>query len=132
MPDLKFTPHQHREYFIAMRRGASEWIDDVFSGNTEFFAAHYWDLLNEMWYTEKPVMVSDALRFMRSIKSPYTARKYLQKMIDEKYVLERRNPNDDRSVLVELAPETKKSMDRHFDKSISRLYEAASSIKAKG
>ena len=101
------TPDQHREYIIMSRKVATAWLD-VFSGNTDFFSTYYWELLNEMWFTNKPVMVSDALRYMKSIKSPFTARKYLQKAIDGGLIAERKNPADERSVLVEITPDLRK------------------------
>ena len=73
------------------RKVGSHWIE-VFEGNTEFYSTDYWDLLSGMWDFNKPMMVSDALRFMKSIKSPFTARKYLQKVIDKGIVIEQKTP----------------------------------------
>jgi DNA-binding MarR family transcriptional regulator len=84
-----------------------------------------------MWFNNKPIMVSDALRYMKSIKSPFTARKYLQKAIDGKLIIERKNPADERSVLVELTPEVRKKLDSFFDKSIDRLLETSETLQGK-
>lgn len=127
---MQYSPNQHREYINLARKCGNEWLH-LFADNNEFYATHYWDLLTEMWYANKPLMVSDALRFMKSIKSPYTARKYLQRTIDENYVVERKNPNDDRSTLVELSSETRKNLDKFFDRAIANMIETVGSIKSK-
>ncbi len=124
----KFTPQQHREYIILSRKTGMDWLE-VFSGNTDFYSTYFWELLTEMWFHDKPVMVSDALRYMKSIKSPFTARKYLQKAIDGKLVVERKNPSDERSILVELPPEMRKKLDAFFDKSIEKLLDSAENLK---
>jgi DNA-binding MarR family transcriptional regulator len=67
---------------------------------------------------------------MRSIKSPFTARKYLQKLIDEKMVIETKNPKDERSMLVCLAPKMKAKMDDYLDFTISTMKESCESEKS--
>ena len=124
------SPEQHREYILMSRKTGAHWLD-VFTGNNEFYSTHYWELLTELWFHNKPVMVSDALRYMKSIKSPFTARKYLQKAIDGSLIVERKNPSDERSVLVELTPEIRKKLDAFFDKAIDRLLETADALKVK-
>lgn len=123
--ELKYSNQQRREYINFTRKMGMQWID-VFQGNTEFYSADFWDLLTEMWYIDKPVMVSDALRSMKSIKSPFTARKYLQKVIDGGFVIETKNPNDERSTLVELSPEFKADLDLFFDNVLDDLKETVS------
>jgi len=122
------TAEQHREYIQMSRKTAADWLN-VFAGNNEFYSTYYWELLTEMWFHDKPAMVSDALRHMKSIKSPFTARKYLQKAIEGGLVAERKNPSDERSVLVELTPDLRKKLDAFFDKAIDRLLETAQSLK---
>jgi len=123
-----YSSDQHREYILMTRKTGADWLG-VFAGNNEFYSTYFWELLTEMWFHEKPVMVSDALRYMKSIKSPFTARKYLQKAIDGNLVIERKNPSDERSVLVELTPELRKRMDGFFDRAICRIIETAESLK---
>ncbi len=124
------NPDQHREYILMSRKVGTDWLN-VFAGNTDFYSTYYWELLTEMWFHNKPVMVSDALRYMKSIKSPFTARKYLQKAIEGGLVAERKNPSDERSVLVELTPDLRKQMDTFFDKAICKLLETAEALKSK-
>lgn len=127
---MKYSNEQHREYIGLSRKIGVEWIN-IFDGNNEFYSTDYWDLLTEMWYADRPLMVSDALRFMKSIKSPFTARKYLQKVIDEGMVVEMKNPKDERSMLVLLAPAIKKKLDTFFDHTITQMVETVADIKAK-
>lgn len=123
-----YSPQQHREYILLSRKTGMDWLS-VFEGNTDFYSTYFWELMTEMWFHDKPIMVSDALRYMRSIKSPFTARKYLQKAIDGKYVIEKSNPKDDRSKLVELSPELRKKMDSFFDEAITHLMDTCGKIK---
>lgn len=125
---MKYTATQHREFIKLSRKTGAEWVD-VFEGNTEYYASYYWDLLSEMWFINKPMMVSDALKSMRSVKSPFTARKHLQKAIDGGIVIERKNPDDERSVLVELSPPMRAKLDKYFDGVITYMIELAESIK---
>lgn len=127
---MKYTNEQHKEYINLSRRIGVNWVN-IFDGNNEFYSTDYWDLLTEMWYADRPLMVSDALRFMKSIKSPFTARKYLQKVIDEGMVVEMKNPKDERSMLVLLAPDIKKKLDTFFDNAITKMIDVAEDIKAK-
>jgi hypothetical protein len=123
-----YTSEQHREYILMSRKVGVDWLE-VFAGNTDFFSTHFWELLTEMWFHDKPVMVSNALRYMKSIKSPFTARKYLQKAIEGKLIVERKNPADDRSTLVELPQDIRKKLDAFFDKAIDKLIDTAAAIK---
>ena len=123
----KYTNAQHKEYIHFTRKLGTKWVA-LFDGNEEFYSTAYWDLLSEMWYADKSLMVSDALKFMHSIKSPFTARKYLQKLIDEKMVIETKNPKDERSILVSLSPAMKAKLDAYFDSTIATMIESAKAI----
>lgn len=117
---LKYNSDQHREYMHLTRKIGADWVE-IFEGNSTFYSTDYWDLLTEMWYFDKPMMVSDALKFMKSIKSPFTARKYLQKVIDSGIVIETKNPEDERSMLVSLSPEIRGKLDVFFDKTVDSM-----------
>ena len=125
--ELKYSCDQRREYINFTRKMGAKWVE-VFQGNTEFYSADFWDLLTEMWYINKPVMVSDALRSMKSIKSPFTARKYLQKVIEKGIVLETKNPEDERSTLVELSAEFRADLDQFFDTVLCDLSQTVQSV----
>ena len=126
---MKYTGQQQREFIKLTRKTGAEWVE-VFQGNTDYYASYYWDLLTEMWNVNKPVMVSEALKSMRSVKSPFTARKHLQKAINGGIIIERKNPDDERSVLVELSAEMRSKLDKHFDRVIDYMVELATSVKA--
>jgi hypothetical protein len=117
---MKYTSEQHKKYLAMTRQTGIKWLD-VFEDNTDYYATYYWDLLTEMWYKGKPVMVSEAIKYMRSIKSPFTARKYLQKAIDGGIIVESKNPADDRSTLVELNPKISAKLDEFFDYTLTEL-----------
>ena len=123
----KFSDNQRKQYIHFTRNVGAKWVE-VFDGNNEFYSAAYWDLLTEMWYADKSLMVSDALRFMKSVKSPFTARKYLQKLIDERFVVESKNPKDERSVLVSLSPSMKSKLDSYFDYTVQEMVSASKKI----
>lgn len=126
---LKYTEQQRKEYIHFTRKLGASWVE-IFEGNTEFYSTAYWDVLSEMWYAGKPLMVSDALKFMRSIKSPFTARKYLQKLIDEAMIVESKNPKDERSMLVSLSADMKEKLDKFFDNTICEMIGTSDSIKS--
>ncbi len=126
---LNFSHDKHKEFIHFTRKIGANWIE-VFDGNKEFYATSYWDLLSEMWYAGKPLMVSDALRFMQSIKSPFTARKYLQKLIDEGMVVESKNPNDERSMLVSISPAMQEKLDAHFDYTLKAMVETSEDLQS--
>ena len=126
---MKYNAAQQREFIKLTRKTGAEWVE-VFQGNTDYYATYYWDLLTEMWYVNKPIMVSEALKSMRSVKSPFTARKHLQKAINGGIIMERKNPDDERSVLVELSAEMRSKLDKHFDRVIEYLAEMAEALKA--
>ena len=125
---MKYNAAQHREFIKLSRKTGADWVE-VFEGNTEYYATYYWDLLTEMWFVNRPMMVSDALKSMRSVKSPFTARKHLQKAIDGGILIERKNPDDERSVLVELSTAMRSKLDKYFDGVITALVELADNIK---
>ena len=123
-----YSDRQHKEYVTLIRRAVTEWLV-VFDNREELYSIDYWDLLSSIWYADRPVTLSEAVKFMRYIKSPYTARKYVQHLVDEGFLIEMRNPKDDRSVLVMLSPDAKQRLDRFFDKTTDFILDSAESIQ---
>ena len=123
VPDLKYNDMQRREYLAMIDRVGQGWLG-VFSGNTDFYSANYWDLLTELWRTNGPVRKTDALRSMRAIKSAHTAGKYLEEALRQELVVEEENPEDARSKLVALAPEMRQRLDRFFDDAVGEVRRA--------
>ena len=112
-----FTPEERRLYLAMIDRVGAAWID-VFEGNTEFYSAAYWDLLTEIWRSPGPVRKTDALKFMKAIKSAHTAGKYIDEAVRVGIVLESDNPKDARSKLLSLSPEMRARLDDFFDKAL--------------
>jgi hypothetical protein len=122
-----FSHDQHREYLSLLDRLRDTWLE-VFEGNSDFYQAHYWDLLAMMWWHEEPVRKTDALTFMTSVKSPLTAAKYIDVAIAEGFIEEMVNPKDARSRLLSLSPPMRTRMDGVLDGALGQLLETARHI----
>ena len=113
-----YTPEERRLYLAMIDQVGTAWID-VFEGNTEFYNAAYWDLLTEIWRSPDPVRKTDALKFMKAIKSAHTAGKYIEEAVRVGLILESDNPRDARSKLLSLSPDMRGRLDRFFDKALA-------------
>ncbi len=131
VPNLRYNDMQRREYLAMIDRVGQGWLG-VFSGNTDFYSANYWDLLTELWRTNGPVRKTDALRSMRAIKSAHTAGKYVQSAIQRGVLVEADNPEDARSKLVMLSPDMRQRLDAFFDAAVSEVRTANHTIERKG
>ncbi|PCJ60352.1 MAG: hypothetical protein COA65_03760 [Rhodospirillaceae bacterium] len=120
---MKYSSVQRREYLTMLDRVGESWIG-VFADDREFYSTAYWDLLTGMWRSEKPVRKTDALKFMRAIRSAHTAGKYLDAAITKGIVEETANPRDARSKLVQLTPEMRARLDVFFDTAVGEMQEA--------
>ncbi len=125
--NLAFSHAQHREYLSLLDRLRDVWLT-VFDGNTDFYQAHYWDLLAMMWWNEDPVRKTDALGFMTSVKSPHTAAKYIDVTIAQGFIREVENPHDGRSRLLSLDPGMRARMDGVLDGALGQLMDTAQHI----
>ena len=128
---LKYNNDQHRVYLELMDRVSDNWLL-VFDGNTEFFSAPYWDLLRGIWRQSTPIRKTDAMAFMRSIKSAHTAGKLIDAAIAAGFLLEHENPKDARSKLLGLSAPTRARIDEVFDLAVTEIRNAERDIKAKG
>jgi len=124
---LEYSKDQHRLYLDFLGDIGQRWLQ-VFKGNTEFYSAAYWDLLKEIWRHEEPVRKTDALGFMTNVKSAHTAGKYIEAAIAYGFVIERENPDDARSKLLELSPDMRTRLDAFFDQVIKELLDTAEKI----
>lgn len=120
---------QRKEYLDMCDRIGGHWVE-VFRGDTEFYSAAYWDLLTEMWRHQVPVRKTEAARFMRAIKSPHTAGRYIENAVAKGLVVETGNPDDARSKLVMLSPEMRRQLDVFFDAAIGELKRSSEKISA--
>ena len=116
----QYSEEQRREYLSLMEQVGSAWLE-VFQDNTEFYSTNYWDLLTALWRQPGPMRKTDALRSFKVIKSAHTAGKYLEEALKQGLVIEKDNPRDARSKLVELTPAMRRRLDRFFDKAISEV-----------
>ncbi len=118
--DLQYNESQRKEYLNMIDRIGLEWLE-VFKGDTEFYQAAYWDLFTRLWKSSVPERKTDALKFMVGIKSAQTAGKYIETAIKKKLIVEKVNPADARSRLLELSPQMKERLDLFFDQAVGNL-----------
>ena len=118
--DLQYNESQRKEYLNMIDRIGVEWLD-VFKGDIEFYLAAYWDLFTRLWKSGIPERKTDALKFMVGIKSAQTAGKYIETAIKKKLIMEKDNPEDARSRLLELSPQMKERLDLFFDQAVGNL-----------
>jgi hypothetical protein len=118
--DLKYNESQRKEYLNMIDKIGVEWLD-VFKGDTEFYQAAYWDLFTRLWKSGISERKTDALKFMVGIKSAQTAGKYIETAIKKKLIVEKENPEDARSRLLELSPQMKERLDLFFDQAVGNL-----------
>ncbi len=128
---FKYNNDQHQEYLDMGERIGLKWVD-VFRGDTEFYSAAYWDLLTRMWKHPDPVRKTDALKFMKAIKSAHTAGKYIEIAIKRGFVIEADNPQDARSKLVALSSEMRAHLDGFFDAAVSEVRRTNHTLNIKG
>ena len=128
---LTYNRDQRRVYLEMIDQVGIKWVD-VFKGDTEFYSAAYWDLLTEIWRAEGPVRKTDALRFMKAVKSPHTAGKYVEGAIRKGILVESDNPEDARSKLLELSPDMRGRMDAFFDAAVGLVRRANRKVEASG
>ncbi len=128
---LKYNDQQRREYLNMEDRIGQKWLE-IFHEDTEFYSASYWDLFSMAWRYDQPVRKTDALKFMKRVKSAQTAGKFLQNAIQHGFFLEEDNPKDSRSKLLCLSPAMKEGLDEFFDFAVSEVGNANNSICALG
>lgn len=130
MPDEpSYSPQQRRQYLDLLDRIGAAWIG-VFDGDTEFYSSAYWDLLTEIWRQDAPVRKTDALRFMKAIKSAHTAGKYVDGAVRVGILVETDNPEDARSRLLSLSPGMRARLDAFFDTALGEIQSTAREIGA--
>ena len=127
--DLQYNVNQRKEYLNMIDRIGAEWLG-VFQGDAEFYQAAYWDLFTRLWKSGIPERKTDALKFMVGIKSAQTAGKYIETAIKKKLIIEKDNPEDARSRLLELSPQMKERLDLLFDRAVDHLRKSNSIIES--
>ena len=128
---MKYNDDQRREYLVMTDKIGHSWVN-IFEGNTEFYSAAYWDLLTSMWLNKGAVRKTDALGFMKAIKSAHTAGKYIESALSYGFLTEMDNPDDARSKLLVLSDDMRLKLDTLFDNAISEVRKANREIDIKG
>ncbi|MEL0018293.1 MAG: hypothetical protein ACO3MW_15415 [Rhodospirillales bacterium] len=124
---MKYGREQHEEYLRMTENVGGHWLK-VFQNDTEFWSAVYWDLFTRLWQARGDVRKTEALGYMKAVKSAHTAGKYLETAIRRGLVEERDNPQDARSKLVRLAPSLQARLDAFFDSAVSEMRRAGDRV----
>ncbi len=124
---LKYNGNQRREYLNMIDIIGQNWLG-VFEGNSEFYQTSYWDLFSRLWRTVGPVRKMDASRFMVNLKSAQTAGKYVETALHHGYLIEKENPKDARSRLIELSPDMRHRLDLFFDQAVDEVINSQKKI----
>lgn len=124
---LKYTSDQRGEYLRMTDRIGARWLD-LFDGNTEFYSAVYWDLLTTLWRNGRPLRKTDVLPALTGVKSAHTAARHIDSAIRHGLLVEMDNPEDARSKLLDLTPETRGRLDTFFDAAIGEILRSGRTI----
>ena len=128
---LKYNDAQRREYMALSDHVGGKWLE-LFAGDTDFYHTAYWNLLSGLWRAGGPVRKTDALAMMKGIKSAHTAGKYLATALDRGLIVERDNPADARSKLVDLSADMRRRLDGFFDAAVGQLRAVSRNIDVLG
>ena len=128
---LKYNGAQREEYLNMISRVGSHRLD-VFEGRPEFYSAIFWDLFTGMWLNKGPVRKTDVLGFMKAVKSPHTAAKYVDTAVRRGMLIESDNPDDARSKLLALSPDMKQRLDGFLDTAVSEVRKTCRVLDVKG
>lgn len=128
---LKYNKQQYKEYLRMTGRRGMAWLN-VFGDDRDFWSAAYWDLFTSLWDSDGPVRKTDALKFMRAVKSAHTAGKYVEAAIGKGFLIEVDNPEDARSKLLTLSPEMRDRLDAFFDTAVSEIRRTSRAFDALG
>lgn len=123
-----YSRAQRKQYLEMTDNIGRIWLN-VFQGDTDFYSAAYWDLLTETWRADKPVRKTDALRYMKAIKSAHTASKYVETSIKKGFLIETDNPEDARSKLLSLSPDIRQRLDLFFDTAIDNVERSSQAVR---
>jgi len=126
-----FNRDQQLRYFDMTLNFGVAWLE-VFQDDTDFYSAAYWDLFTNLWRSENPVRKTDAMGFMKGVKSAHTAGKYVDTAIEKELLVESDNPDDARSKLIALTAEMRSRLDDYMDKAVGEVLRANSEIRTLG
>jgi len=119
---MSSTRDEQVAFVGALRKLDQHWAESFDDG--DFFDLHYSSLFTEMWLRDgRPVPRTEAYGFMQSL-SPQTAMKYLNRALQEGYLLEVENPDDRRSRLIAMSPKLKARLDALIDYALAEFRKA--------
>ncbi|MDX1710369.1 MAG: hypothetical protein R3316_04460 [Rhodovibrionaceae bacterium] len=125
---MSYALDQRRKFLDMIDRIGDHWLQ-VFEQDEEFYSAAYWDLFTALWRSGRPMRKTDALGTMKGVRSPHTAGKYVDAALRHGLLVERDNPSDARSKLLELTPDLRKRMDAYFDKALGEVKQTAKRLE---
>lgn len=128
---LKYNRQQYKEYLRMTARRGMSWLN-VFGDDRDFWSAAYWDLFTSLWDSDGPVRKTDALKFMRAVKSAHTAGKYVDAAISKGFLIEEDNPEDARSKLLTLSSDMRDRLDAFFDAAVGEIRSTSRAFDALG
>ena len=126
-----FSRDQRLSYLDMTIRFGMAWLE-VFQDDTDFYSAAFWDLFTNMWRSDKPVRKTDAMGFMKGVKSAHTAGKYVDTAIEKGLLVESDNPEDARSKLIALTSDMRSRLDVYMDKATNEVLIASREIASLG
>ena len=115
-----FNRKQRLKYLEMTDRFGKAWLE-IFQDDTDFYSAAYWDLFINLWRAQAPVRKTDAMGFMKGVKSAHTAGKYVDTAITKGLLIESDNPDDARSKLIELTPDMRSRLDDYMNKAVNEV-----------
>jgi hypothetical protein len=127
----QFSRDQRLQYLDMTVRFGNAWLE-VFQDDTDFYSAAFWDLFTNMWRSEQPVRKTDAMGFMKAVKSAHTAGKYVDTAIEKGLLVESDNPEDARSKLIALTSDMRARLDIYMDKATNKVLVTSRDIAATG
>ena len=127
----QFNRDQKLSYLDMTLRFGEAWIE-IFQGDTDFYSAAFWDLFTNLWRADQPVRKTDAMGYMKAVKSAHTAGKYVDTAIEKVLLEETDNPDDARSKLIALTPDMRARLDTYMDKAANEVLIAGREINSLG
>ncbi|MEQ8195220.1 MAG: hypothetical protein RIB59_12110 [Rhodospirillales bacterium] len=128
---FNYNRAQQLEYFNMTQRQGVAWLE-IFKDDTEFYSAAYWDLFTNLWRQDKPTRKTDAMGFMKAVKSAHTAGKYIDTAIRRGFLIETENPEDARSKLIELSPQLRENFEVFINRAVDEILLTGKEMAALG
>ncbi len=116
------SDEDRRVFAQTLKRVGLNWQDRF--ANADFYSPDYFDFFTEIWLRQgEAINKTDCYRFMSGV-SRQTAKKYVQRAIEQGYLVERGNPRDKRSRLITMSPRLKGLLEQNYDQAAAELRKA--------